>query len=181
MGFDLYLHVRRVNEQVKNLQNEITHLGRDSVVILGDLRDIEDGLAEVMQILNHPKVQVIVHNAATFESVDFNSYNSKFLQQLKINFLPSYWLTKALSINSISSKCVINICDAKTKYPEPKHIDYLLTKNLLEYFTKASAIFLAPNVRVNAICLGAIMPPVATTDSSLKNTLKKYSIKNRVD
>jgi NAD(P)-dependent dehydrogenase (short-subunit alcohol dehydrogenase family) len=54
---------------------------------------------------------------------------------------------------------VINITDVRTLSPYEKHFSYVIAKGGIDTFTRAAAIALAPQIRVNAVALGVILPP----------------------
>jgi len=57
-----------------------------------------------------------------------------------------------------ASACIVNILDARTRRPAPDHFAYRLTKSALHTMTEGLALELAPQIRVNAVALGAILP-----------------------
>lgn len=54
---------------------------------------------------------------------------------------------------------IVNVTDAKTATPYRTHFSYVVAKGALDTFTAAAAVGLAPQIRVNAVALGVILPP----------------------
>jgi NAD(P)-dependent dehydrogenase (short-subunit alcohol dehydrogenase family) len=54
---------------------------------------------------------------------------------------------------------IVNIADWRRARPGPDHVAYTLTKAALIAMTKSLALALAPNIQVNAIAPGLILPP----------------------
>jgi pteridine reductase len=54
---------------------------------------------------------------------------------------------------------VINLLDWRALRPGKDHFPYTISKAGLSALTKAAAISLAPRILVNAVALGAILPP----------------------
>ena len=52
--------------------------------------------------------------------------------------------------------------------PTPDHFSYTVAKGALDTFTRAAAESLAPRIRVNAVALGAILPPRGKDSAYLK-------------
>jgi NAD(P)-dependent dehydrogenase (short-subunit alcohol dehydrogenase family) len=56
---------------------------------------------------------------------------------------------------------------------DPKHVAYLVSKRMLHTLTKTPALAFAPQVRVNAVAPGLILPPPAEDDAWLERVAKK--------
>jgi NAD(P)-dependent dehydrogenase (short-subunit alcohol dehydrogenase family) len=54
---------------------------------------------------------------------------------------------------------VVNVTDVRTLTPYRKHFSYVIAKGGVDTFTRAAAVALAPQIRVNAVALGVILPP----------------------
>nr|MDJ0954842.1 SDR family oxidoreductase [Acidimicrobiia bacterium] len=59
---------------------------------------------------------------------------------------------------------VVNVTDVRTTHPYLKHFSYIIAKGGIDTFTRAAALALAPNIRVNAVALGVILPPPGEDD-----------------
>jgi NAD(P)-dependent dehydrogenase (short-subunit alcohol dehydrogenase family) len=54
---------------------------------------------------------------------------------------------------------VVNVTDWRTSRPYPNHFSYTVSKGAIDVLTLAAAEHFAPRIRVNAVALGAILPP----------------------
>ncbi|HSQ36689.1 MAG TPA: SDR family oxidoreductase, partial [Acidimicrobiia bacterium] len=63
---------------------------------------------------------------------------------------------------------VVNITDWRTARPYRDHFSYTVAKGGLDTLTRAAAEALAPRIRVNAVALGAILPPPGKGSDYLK-------------
>ncbi len=72
-----------------------------------------------------------------------------------------FYLTQqfALAYNQPEVGRVINLVDWRALRPGKDHFPYTISKSALVALTKAAALSLAPGITVNAIALGAILPP----------------------
>jgi len=70
------------------------------------------------------------------------------------------------------SACIVNILDARTRRPAPDHFAYRLTKSALHTMTEGLALELAPQIRVNAVALGAILPAPGDSMDEFKELVK---------
>jgi pteridine reductase len=63
---------------------------------------------------------------------------------------------------------VVNISDWRAVYPGRKYLAYTLSKSALLTFTLMAARELAPRVQVNALALGAVLPPPGKDEAYLQ-------------
>ncbi|MCK4451035.1 MAG: SDR family oxidoreductase, partial [Anaerolineae bacterium] len=63
---------------------------------------------------------------------------------------------------------IVNIADWRGVRPGTDHVPYTLTKAALIAMTKSLALALAPNIQVNAIAPGMILPPPGEDRSYLE-------------
>ena len=163
------------NESVKTCE-EIQAMGVSAHALYANLEQVESQLDFYREIFVQHKVNIIVNNAGIFERDNFKSNQSSLQKHLNINLFPSYWFTKLLAQLNIENGLIINIIDAKIAYPDGDFADYILSKAALEYFTRLSATLVAPNIRVNSVSPGAILPPTNTDASSVNNPLKNLPL-----
>jgi len=75
-----------------------------------------------------------------------------------IDFLISQAYAKSLKHGQAGR--IINMLDWRALKPGADHLPYTISKAGLAALTKSLAVSLAPNISVNGIALGAILPPV---------------------
>ncbi len=66
---------------------------------------------------------------------------------------------------------IINITDIAGDSPTPKNLHYSASKAALINITKGLALELAPDIRVNGISPGTILPPAEMSDKQLKEII----------
>jgi len=83
-------------------------------------------------------------------------------------------LAKALPDGVVGS--VVNLTDWRTARPYPDHFSYTVAKGGLDTFTIAGAAALAPDIRVNGVALGAILPPAGKDSAYLKDLAREIPL-----
>ena len=68
---------------------------------------------------------------------------------------------------------IVNIADWRAARPSAHHLAYTLTKAALITMTQSLALALAPNIQVNAIAPGAILPPPGQGQAYLDQLAQK--------
>jgi pteridine reductase len=118
----------------------------------------------------------LVNNAAIYFPKIFSDINRDDLERMhQLNLVAPFFITQGLMKNICSSnnKSVINIIDALWDRPRPKYAHYSITKGGLAILTKALAVELAPNIRVNAVAPGAILLKDGHGESFRKKIIEK--------
>ncbi len=103
----------------------------------------------------------LINNASVFEPGNFletsyETWQSHFAVNLTTPFLLSQTFAKTLGEKTGR---IINILDWRALRPGKDHFAYTISKAALASMTKALALALAPNITVNGLALGAILPP----------------------
>ncbi len=162
-GCNLILHYNRSAEAAQETAAEAEAFGVRVLLKQADLSDAEGAAALVdVSDVNLPPVQVLVNSAAVFSKdslldMTLDEWSKTFRVNLRAPVLLTQAFAKALP--SDLSGAVINMTDWRTARPYPDHFSYSIAKGALDTFTKTAAISLAPQIRVNAIALGAMLPP----------------------
>lgn len=106
-------------------------------------------------------IDILINNAAIFLDGGLTDTTLAMWQtQMAINLQAPFLLSQAF-VQQLGTRPgqIINISDARITRPGADHFAYRLTKTALVAMTEGLALELAPNVRVNAVALGAILPP----------------------
>ena len=105
-----------------------------------------------------PDLNVLINSASAYDQANMMETSELILErQFKINFLTPYLLTQAF-VQQCKKGDVINIIDNKIAFNQYQYSAYVLSKKSLAEFTRLSAVELAPDVRVNGIAPGVILP-----------------------
>ncbi len=161
-GADIVIHHNQSKEEAKELQAEITKLGRTAWTIAADLSKPDEisklirGAHEIGPLFG------LVNSAAIFESLSLNETTLEdWERHMAVNLTAPFLLSQAFAkqVRSGESGRIVNILDWRGLLPEAKHFPYSIAKAALAAMTKSLALALAPNITVNGLALGAILPP----------------------
>jgi pteridine reductase len=124
---------------------QIKALGSDAVAIQGDFRQPSRAPELIVHAAQHfGQLDILVNSAAIFEAGDVFSTTEDIWDRHVGRERPGH---------------IVNITDWRATRPGTDHLAYTLTKAALVTMTKSLALALAPNIQVNAIAPGAILPP----------------------
>lgn len=116
-------------------------------------------------------IDILVNNAAIFEEGGLaEAKASQWERELAINLRAPFFLSQAFvrQLPAGREGQIVNITDARVLRAGSDHLVYRLTKAALVTLTRSLALELAPQVRINAVALGAILPPPGKDESYLQ-------------
>jgi len=119
-------------------------------------------------------------------TVDFLINNASVFSPSKIKTLSIQELNHTLAINSIApfklsqhmakqkrKGSIINILDSRVKRYDMNYAAYQLSKNMLYQMTEMMAVEFAPQIRVNGIAPGIILPPDGKDESHIRKLIHR--------
>jgi len=162
-GANLVVHYGHSAEAAARVVAEARALGVEAVAVEADFgRPALVGRVVEEAVARFGRAEVLVNSAAIFEpggvlDTDEATWDRHFAVNLKAPFFLSQAFARALP-PGVSGK-IVNITDYRALRPGTDHVAYTLTKAGLVTLTQVLAQALAPRVAVNAVALGAILPP----------------------
>lgn len=171
-GFNIAIHYNTSQEEALQTQRELVSLGVRVKIFKKDLSKSrpEFLLKDVTAVFKD--LELLVNNASIFTKNSLLKISQEDLSSIfQTNLFAPILLTKDFA-DYCSNGHIINISDSKIGHFPTDRVDYALTKNSLEYFTKTAAKALAPNFRVNAVSLGAVLPPQGEDEKYLQKIKK---------
>ncbi len=153
------LHYRNAQNEVEELLNEIKTFCMDSYYIKADF-SVREERENFIKRISYENIDIVINSASIFPKMDtWENFDYDLFQKIfDVNLY-----TPASIIKHVFPKgkkgIVINFLDASLDFNFTDHFIYRLSKVSLEKLTYMLAKELAPDVRVNAISPGAILPP----------------------
>ncbi|MBS3795100.1 MAG: SDR family oxidoreductase [Candidatus Thorarchaeota archaeon] len=171
--------VSDIDDKVKNVADEITEGGHESISLLTDVSNMEQVEKMIQSVLDKwGKIDVLVNNAGiypykTLLAMEEDDWDKVIDVNLKGVFNCTKAALSALKKNGGSIVNIASIAGAVIGYRDLTH--YSASKAGVVGFTRAAALELAPNeIRVNAIAPGAIETP--TVNRTLTKELRAKTI-----
>lgn len=167
-GFSLIIHYRSSNTAARALQDELNAERSGSVVLVcGDLLDVD----KVRHLVNQcartfGRLDAVINNASSFHPTPLGEASAGDWEDLMGTNLraPFFLIQEAAAALRRHHGCVVNIADLHGQRPLRGHAVYSTAKAGLIALTRALALELAPEVRVNAVAPGAILWPQGDDD-----------------
>ena len=161
-GGNLIIHHHQSSAEATALKKEIQALESKVEVIRADFTDPSQSIKKFRELFQSNKVYAVINNASLFadilwENTTLQDWNAHFDVNLTMPFLLSQSFAKSLPEGT--SGRIINLLDWRALRPGADHFPYTISKSALASLTKSMAAALAPQISVNGIALGAILPP----------------------
>jgi pteridine reductase len=176
-GADIVLHYQSSAEEAHQLSEEIGRLGCACLPISIDLSKPEAAAAlfKATQV-RFQAVDILINSAAVFPSGNLgNTSPNAWDQTLNVNLRAPFLLCQCFAAQTKDGN-IINIVDGRVTSPDPEHVAYAVSKAALSYLTKTLAVALAPDIRVNGVAPGAVLPPAGAARRPLESMLAEIPL-----
>jgi pteridine reductase len=172
-GADICIHYGHSREDARATQKQVEALGRRAWIIPADLSQPHEISDLVSQVSKIGPLYALVNSAAKFEPLSLQDTTlADWEQHLAVNLTAPFLLSQgfARQLETGEMGRIVNILDWRALRPGSDHFPYTISKAALAALTKSLATALAPNITVNGLALGAILPP---TDGPAKADIMK--------
>lgn len=135
-----------------------------------DVRRLWETVCERMGI-----PRILVNSAAIFLPGTLRETSlENWEYHLALNLRAPFLLTQALA-NTLTEGPgkVVNITDWRAVYPGRQYFAYTISKAGLITMTQMAALELAPRIQVNALALGAVLPPPDKDEAYLQRLVRR--------
>ncbi|MBI1854334.1 MAG: SDR family oxidoreductase [Chloroflexi bacterium] len=161
-GANIIIHYNESEEEAAELQKEIESLDRRAWMIQADLGKPASIEKLISQAIKAGPIYGLVNNAAIFASLTMQDATlADWERHLAVNLTAPFLLSQAFAkqVPANESGRIVNLLDWRALRPGADHFPYTVSKSALAAMTRSLAIALAPNITVNGLALGAILPP----------------------
>jgi pteridine reductase len=162
-GANVVVHYRTAADAARRLADEMNAARADSALCLAaDLSDRDALLSLVERTAAHfGRLDALVNNASSFFATPLGTIDeAAWADLVGSNFKAPLFLTQAAAPHLRRTRgAVVNITDIHAERPLPGYLLYCAAKAGLLGLTRALAVELAPEVRVNAVAPGPVLWP----------------------
>ena len=184
-GADMVIHHGHSEEEARSVQDEIKGLGRQAWIFKADLSDSAQAQSLIPLVNKSTPLHVLVNSAAIFEPLSLAQTTLKeWEKHIAINLTAPFLLSQAFAKQAVQGGRIVNILDWRALRPGADHFPYTISKASLAALTKSLAVALAPEIIVNGLALGAILPPSTGRPNPdiIKNVpMRRWAQENEVE
>ncbi len=171
-GADVVVNYFRSAQEAERTVADIVALGRRAIAVRADVSLASDVDALVRRVADtFGRLDNLVNSASTFESAPLLAIDEAAWDRvLGVNLKGPFLLTRAAVplLRGHGGGVVINIADLSAFQPWPNYAHHSVSKAGLVHLTRVLARALGPDIRVNAIAPGTVLPPDDSTAEDLR-------------
>lgn len=183
-GADLAVHFHSSADGAAEVVAEAKALGRNAVAFRADLTDPAAAIALPSQVVAAMgSLGILVNSAANFLRTPVGTATTaQWDATANLNLRAPFLLTQAAapflraSASAANPARVVNLADTAGLRPWPSYIPYCVSKAGLIAMTQGFARALAPEVTVNAIAPGPVMPAPLATDDDIDRAVARIPL-----
>lgn len=179
-GARVVVHYGHSAEAARHTVAEIETLGGEAVAIQADLLDAGAARSIIEQAVErYGRVDALVNSASIYEPAGVDDTTEELWDRhFAINLKAPFFLCRAFAAQlGERHGHVVNIADWRGTRPTASRVAYTLTKAGLIAMTQSLAQALAPNVQVNAIAPGVILPPPGKGEEYVRRLLPSIPLR----
>ena len=162
-GANIVLHCQRSVVEAQSLAEELQEQRLDSVaMVTSDLREEQSEFSIVAAaVQSFGRLDALVNNACLFEPGGMTPADPERWEEVQAINVRAPWLLAEAAASHLREArgCIINVLDIYAARPLRGYLSYSTSQTALAGLTRALALELAPEVRVNGIAPGAILWP----------------------
>ncbi len=158
-GYDIALHYNTSETEAIETSGKIRLLGRECAMFKGDLRDI-NFIQELLRAAfdSFPHLSVLINSASLFKRGPIKGTDLKMFDELiSVNYRAPFFMIKGFA-KFCTGGNIINILDTKVSVYQNVYAAYIISRTALKELTSMAAVEFAPDIRVNGICPGIVLP-----------------------
>lgn len=168
-GADVAVHCHRSTRAARQTVEELRALGIRAEVFNADLTRVQeiDALFAAVESA-FGRLDVLVNNASVFERKPFldvapDDYDRVMGVNLRAAFFCSQVAARLMRRGGAG--LIVNLADVAAYQPWPAYAAHSISKAGLVMMTRVLARALAPEIRVNAVAPGPVLPPETADDA----------------
>jgi pteridine reductase len=159
-GVNVAIHYCNSRKDAQKLRAELIDIGVYSWVIDADFEKVRECNTLITRTLKLTgKLDILINNASVFLPDTLKRMDYETLtRHIQVNAWAPFVLSREFAKVTRKGK-IVNLLDSRINSYDQQHVTYVLSKQMLSVLTKFTALEFAPNITVNGIAPGLILPP----------------------
>jgi pteridine reductase len=177
-GVNVAIHYRQSAKHAEELRNELVPLGVRAWLVKADFNDLAATQQLIPEVLAATgSLEILVNSASLFlQSSIWNLDYAGLLQQMQVNAWAPFVLSREFARHADRGK-IINLLDSRIVGDDRSHVSYILSKRAFASLMTMMALEFAPEITVNGVAPGLILPPAGKDESYLDELAQTIPLK----
>ncbi len=177
-GANVVLHYRGSADEAERLRSQIEGLGANCWLVQADFEKPQEYETLIARSIDAAgKLDILVNNASIFT---LDSLTKVTFESLTQNMQVNAWAPFALSrdfARLVGRGKIVNLVDSRAHDFDWTHVAYILSKHVLLVLTRVTALRFAPDITVNGVSPGLILPPPGEDQSYIDRLTSTVPLK----
>ncbi len=177
-GANIIVHYNTSRDEAEQLVKDVKHLNVNAWSIQADFNKPEEYQSLIERAIDTAgHLDILVNNASIFpvEKIDNLTFQG-LMKNIEINSWVPFILSQEFK-KRIGTGHIVNLEDSRVSGFDLSHVGYILSKHVLAAFTRMMALEYAPDIMVNAVRPGLILPPPDKDKSYLDRLVGSVPLK----
>jgi pteridine reductase len=159
-GANIVLHYPITSEETEELRDELERRGIKSWAIKADFENEEESKTLIQRTREIAgSFDILINSASIFDPGTLRTLDlNDLLRHIKVNSWAPFLLSREFAMQIGHGK-IVNLLDTRITGYDWAHVAYIISKQLLSHLTTITALAYAPDITVNAVAPGLILPP----------------------
>lgn len=179
-GFGLAVNYRSAEKDARALKEELTEKGTEVLLLPGDITHppVREHLI-TRTIAHFGRLDLLINNASLFLPTEISDLSEALWDRIMgVNAKAPFFLSVlAYPHLKRTHGLIVNLVDTSALTPWRGYILHSISKGTLVQITRTLAVAFAPEVRVNAIAPGLVLPPEDFTEEDRRQALRRVPLK----
>ena len=169
-GCNVVVHYGRSKQEAEALCEEIRPTGVSAWAVPCDLADPNEVELVFQRVVSQAgAIDILVNNASIFNEETLRQTTGQSMwENMQIHAVAPLILSRAMARQGRPGH-IVNMLDTRVTVYDRQHASYHISKRVLLTLTRMLAVELAPDIAVNAVAPGLILPPEGQDESYLQN------------
>lgn len=183
-GANIVVHYNRSEAEAHEVVGEIEAMGRRAMALQADLSDVDQIQRAGRKVEEQfGGLDLMINSASNFERVELDKlteadWDDSFKVNLKAPFFCALEAARLMRMPSGAHRGgkIINFADSAALRPYINHAPYMIAKGGIITMTRVLALELAPDIQVNCIAPGVVMPPEDTSPEEMERIVRNVPL-----
>ena len=180
-GADVVVNYFQSADEAEETVAEIVGMGRDAIAVHADV----SLKPEVRRMIRRTadtfgRLDIVVNSASLFEMTPLLGIEeNEWDRVLDVNLKGPFLVTQAAAplLRRDGGGVIVNIADLSAFQPWPSYAHHSVSKAGLVQLTRVTARALGPDIRVNCIAPGTVLPPEGAGPDEIRRSRERTALK----